>query len=315
MFEFSFEAMGTVLEIRVLDSVSKLVQEKIKSEVLDFTIYYDESLSRFKKESLVSTIANKKGIFTISNELFELLKIYEEINTITSGAVNPFIGNTISDLGYDANYSLRKKEKVRKTPKFSDTIKFVGGNKIQLLQEVLIDIGAAGKGYWVDKVSEILDKNKLGHYLINGSGDIYYKNTSNQEGLCISLENNQNEIFATTNIFNSAICGSGTGKRNWSIKVTDNLHHVIDANTGLPTENFDSVWIKTSTKKLPTTYADILATCLFFEEPEKFKQKVKEELGIDFEYMLVRGRLRQDYGGPSKKILVSKNFDADLKSL
>lgn len=50
MFEFKFEAMGTELEIKVFNSVSGILQEKIKSEIFNFTIYYDETFSRFKKK-------------------------------------------------------------------------------------------------------------------------------------------------------------------------------------------------------------------------------------------------------------------------
>ena len=45
-----------------------------------------------------------------SDKTFELLKIYLKINKITLGKINPLIGNTISDFGYDENYSLEKKD-------------------------------------------------------------------------------------------------------------------------------------------------------------------------------------------------------------
>jgi thiamine biosynthesis lipoprotein ApbE len=144
----------------------------------------------------------------------------------------------------------------------------------------------------------------VNHFLVNGSGDIYYNSPSDNE-VSVNLQNSSGKIFAKTKISNSAICGSGTEKRNWSIKNTDNLHHIIDANTNRPTKNISNVWIKVKSEKLPTTFADALATAIFFIEPETLQQKTKEILNLDFEYLIIPT-------DPNKKILVSKNFDADF---
>jgi thiamine biosynthesis lipoprotein len=102
------------------------------------------------------------------------------------------------------------------------------------------------------------------------------------------------KIIGTTTIFNEAICGSGTGRRNWSTSEKENLHHIVNANTGKPTEEISAVWIKAKT----TTIADGLATAIFFVEPDTLKSFFEKQ--FDFEYLIIY---------KNKKILFSKNFD------
>ena len=277
--------MGTNLEIAIWDKLSEVAKSKIKLEILDFTENYDKYFSRFRDDSYINEIKNKVGVFKISEDFFEILKIYEKLNEVTSGSVNPFIGNTISDLGYDERYTLRPKGEVRVTPNWQRVINsenmlnFTGF--LEAREEVLIDIGAVGKGFWVDKVCEILRKNNCKKFLVNGSGDMFFENMLDSEKLKIELEG----TGITWELFNESLCGSGTDVRNWSINETENLHHVINANTNLPTNGVQNTWVKVSNSvyKYPTAFCDGLATSLFFKSAEEIKQK----LSISFESLVI----------------------------
>lgn len=132
MFQFTFSAMGTELEILVYDSVSKILQEKIKSEIFNYTVFFDEQFSRFKNDSLISKISQAPGIYSVPRELIEILSIYQRFFILTSGSLNPLVGNTLSDLGYDKDYSLRRKSEVRTTPNFIETVKILDNNEIEV---------------------------------------------------------------------------------------------------------------------------------------------------------------------------------------
>lgn len=146
-----------------------------------------------------------------------------------------------------------------------------------------------------------MEKNSIKNFIIDGSGDIFYKTNHTDENsyLEVNLENpfytnESNKIFAKIKIKNEALCGSGTYKRNWSTKENKNLHHIIDANTGKPTENIVAVWVKLKKENLSTTYTDALATALFFLEPQTLQKD------FDFEYLIIYS---------NKKILFSENLD------
>ena len=289
-FEFSFESMGTTLQIKIWDVLPRIMQEKIKTQILDFTFWYDDNFSRFKENNLIAKIAENSGKFIVPKEFVELLEIYKTFFELSGGIVNPLIGNAISDLGYDANYSLKKKENIRETPNFLETLKIINQTIIETNEMVLIDFGAIGKGFWVEKIKNILDKNNLKQYLINGSGDIYFSNKINSDKLKVGLEVKNNLIGFVELKNNQSICGSGTDKRNWSLTEKDNLHHIINANTGTPSIGILSVWVKTEN----TAIADGLTTCLFFMDPTELQNR------FDFEYLIIY---------ENKKILFSENFN------
>lgn len=299
--ELQFEAMGTVLNIKIWDNMDNVVLEKIKFEILNFTDYFDSTYSRFKENSLVTKISNNQGIYTVDNNFLEILKIYFLLNEITNGAVNPLIGYTISDLGYDDKYTLLKKENIRPTPNLENTLEIlppdrVGGQiagQIKVSEKVLIDIGAIGKGYWVDKVCEILVKNNCKKFLVDGSGDMYFYNKLDTQKLEVTLDIPQISPGAAEGqkkieLYNQAICGSGTNIRNWSTTTSPNLHHVIDPKNSLPTANISNTWVVLNFNNLSATYADGLATAMFFMSPEEIKKNPEFiKLGIDFEYLIL----------------------------
>lgn len=269
-YMFKFESMGTVLEIQIFDEIQDL--ETVKKEILEFTKYFDETYSRFKEDSLVTKISKSSGVFTVPPEFTEILKMYVRLNTLTEGAVNPLIGNTISDLGYDSNYSLQKKESIRNSPDLYQTLKIIDERTIETKENVLIDIGAIGKGYWVDKVCEILNRNEIKKYLVNGSGDIYYKNNTNKMRVGLESPTEENILIGYTEIQNQSICCSGVKNRSWG----KGLHHIVNANTKKPTENYKAIWTIAKSAML----SDALATALFFVLPEKLSD-------FDFEYLTI----------------------------
>ena len=281
IYQIKFEAMGTNLEIDIWDNVNEILKNKIKLEILDFTEKYDKYFSRFRDDSYINEIKNKIGIFKISEDFVEIFNIYKILNEVTNGAINPFMGNTISDLGYDEKYTLRPKSEVRGTPAWETLINsenlLANTGVLEIRKVCLIDIGAIGKGFWVDKVCVILRENNLKKFLVNGSGDMYYSNTLDNEKLKVKLEGT-NIVWE---LFNEAMCGSGTQIRNWSINEVENLHHVINANTNLPTLSVKNTWIKVlaTIHKYPTAFCDGLATALFFEDESSLKQK----LSVEFE--------------------------------
>ena len=47
---------------------------------------------------------------------------------------------------------MKKKDEIRKTLNLENTLKILDENTIEVLDKVIIDIGAIGKGFWVDKI-------------------------------------------------------------------------------------------------------------------------------------------------------------------
>ncbi len=283
-----WESMGTHWKVEVWDEIGDLEFENLMSEIIKMSNDFDNKYSRFKPDSFVTQISKITGVVEIDEDFLEILKIYFKINNLTNGKINPCIGNTISDFGYDANYSLVKKEIIRLTPKFEDVVEILSTNSplekggvggILLKTFCLFDFGAIGKGYFVDMVVKFLKENNIKKFLVDASGDIYFHNVLDDEKYRCGLENpfNFEEVLGIVEIHNSALCSSSTNRRNWSMENNENLNHYIDPDKLKSVDEIISTFVVTK----DTTTADALSSALFFVKPETL---LKE---YEFEYLVV----------------------------
>lgn len=265
--EYVFDAIGTqwIITAEIPEGIDG---EKTKQDILSRIAIFDKDYSRFRSDSLVSEIAKKAGTYTLPDDAKLMMALYKELYKITDGAFTPLIGQTLSDAGYDAKYSF-KPGHIKKTPKWEDALDY----KHPILKTsvpVLLDFGAAGKGYLVDIVSELLLKKGIKIFVVNAGGDIRVCG----EKVRIGLEHPQDTSLAigVASIANKSICGSAGNRRVW-----DRYHHIINPHTLTSPKNIIAAWVVADTAML----ADGLTTCLYFVSPEELSKHFK------FEYMII----------------------------
>ena len=272
--KFNFEAIGTFFEI-VTD---KALTNATKNTVLNFVESFDKEFSRFRDDSVVSAMAKQAGTYVFSEGSEVLLEFYEALYDSTEGSVTPLIGVSLEALGYDAMYSLQQRA-VIKAPRYEDVVRRKG-TKLTLSQPIVFDVGAAGKGYLVDRIGDILKQNEVADYIIDASGDILHQSkTAEQIGLEDPL--NQGKVIGVVELKSAALCASATNRRRWG----DGLHHIVDPSTGLPTQSIIATWVIATS----TMVADGLATALFFTSPDILKQS------YTYEYMRVHSDKTIEY--------------------
>jgi thiamine biosynthesis lipoprotein len=195
----------------------------------------------------------------------------------TGGLVTPLIGNLISDAGYDAKYSLKQRKELEAPPTWDEALEYKHSDKghppiLIVKRSVLLDFGAAGKGYLIDIVGEVLESNGISRYCINAGGDILYKNKT---PLRVGLEDpeNMDKVVGVCNLEGGSICGSAGNRRKWG-KFT----HIINPKTLESPTDIIAVWVTAKTALV----ADALATCLFFVPASALVG------AYDFEYVLIR---------------------------
>ncbi len=271
--EFSYEAMGTRWNIRIWDTVSNSEFTDIQEWILQSTRDYEEQYSRFRETSLVWELAKSTGVSEVPRDLVTMLRIYKTLNTLSHGKFNPLIGFTLSDLGYDANYSLQPQSHIRPAPNFSTALKILDDTHIELHEPVLIDIGAVGKGYFVDIITKHLKDRSLKRFLVDGSGDAFYE--GNGEPIRIGLEHpdDPTKAIGVLTLIQGSLCGSGGNRRKWN-----KYHHIVDPDTLESPPNILATWVYT---KDSTAMSDGLATCLFLTDPELYQKE------IEFEYLML----------------------------
>jgi thiamine biosynthesis lipoprotein len=289
MFKFTFDAIGTSWEIDAPQPLASSLRQAILERIERF----DTAYSRFRSDSLVTRIASASdgGRFRFPDDAPALLDLYDRLYVATSGAVDPLIGRDLELLGYDPHYTLTHDpiaiaRHSHERPTWKADIQR-HGPVVVTQRPVVIDVGAAGKGYLVDIVAEMLRNEGMDAFVVDGSGDLIH---AGSEPLNVGLEHPLDPTLAigVARVKGRALCASASNRRCWGA-----FHHVLDGRTGVPVRDVIATWVVAD----DALTADGLATALFFTDAER--------LAASFEFSFVRmfadGRAE-----------ISPNFDGEL---
>lgn len=284
---FTFETIGTHWQIDIPDDTTSEHRAKILDEVIAVIEDFDSVYSRFREDSLITKMSLQKGTYRLPDDAKKLIKLYKELYDITDHAFTPLIGQVLVEAGYDAKYSLKPK-KLHHPTDWEEIISYKHP-EITMKQPALLDFGAAGKGYLIDLVSEVLQKNKLSYFCVDAGGDMYFK-TNSKDKLRVGLEHpdNPTQVIGVAKIRNQSICASAGNRRKWA-----EFHHIIDPHSLTSTHKIKATWVIADTGLL----ADGIATCLFFIPAEKLLKK------YHFSYALIN---------EDNTFEVSKDFPAEV---
>lgn len=266
---FEFKAIGTSWKIEIYDDLSPSGHKEIKLAIDRRIDQFDQIYSRFRPDSLVSQIAKSPGKYQFPDDSVELFKLYRTAYELTVGLVTPLIGGMMADAGYDRDYSFKQRP-IRTVPDWDEVMSF-SGTTLTTRQPVQLDFGAAGKGYLVDLVGEVLERHGYRQYLVNAGGDMRHRGRS---PLRVGLEDptDSTKAIGVFELRNKSLCASATNRRRWG-----DYHHVMDPAAQKSTDRVVATWAVADT----TALADMAATALFFSTPDQLHQ-----LG-SFEYALI----------------------------
>jgi FAD:protein FMN transferase len=249
---FTFDAIGTCWCVDTDEPLSGEARDRI----LDRIRRFDRTYSRFRPDSLV--------------------------------------GRQLELLGYDPAYSLkpapaavRAAERARARPSWAaDVVR--DGTTLITQRPLVIDVGAAGKGYLVDIVSAIIKRAGLARFVVDAGGDLRH---CGEHGIRVGLEHplDPRLVIGVANLQNRALCASAVNRRAWG----DGLHHVLDARSGAPATEVVATWVVAGDAAL----ADGLATALFFTGAHRLAETHR----FAYVRMLADGRAER-----------SPNFDGEL---
>ena len=288
MAQFNFQAIGTTWKIDIYSELAEKESAAILLAVRDRIDAFDKAYSRFREDSLVTRMSRESGVFQLPDDAEPMMSVYRDLYERTGGLVTPLIGNLISDAGYDARYSLRQKKKLEMPPEWDEALEYAHP-MLTVKKAVLLDFGAAGKGYLVDLVAEALEARGISGYCIDAGGDILHRGPT---PIRVGLEDPEDagKVIGICGLGNGSICGSAGNRRAWG-----DFTHIIDPKTLASPRDILAVWVTAETALV----ADALATCLFFVPPSALAG------GYDVEYLLVRSdrSLEKSVGFPGEAFL------------
>jgi thiamine biosynthesis lipoprotein len=290
--QFTCEAIGTHWQIDIPQTLSLEQEQSVFALITQRIDIFDQTYSRFRADSLVTAMSRHAGEYVLPEDAHELMHVYKKMYDMSHGLVTPLIGQTLVDAGYDAVYTLQQKKDLEKPRTWDKSISYAYP-KVTVKVPTLLDFGAAGKGYLVDLVGEVLDAQGITDYSIDAGGDMMHKGSSH-ESLRVGLEHpgDITKAIGVVTLRNQSLCGSAGNRRVWQGK-DFTFNHMINPVTLQSPQDIIATWVVADT----TIIADGMATCLFFVAPERLQKE------YTFEYLI----LEADY--TFKK---SENFPAEI---
>lgn len=270
--DWEFDAIGT----RWCITAVKPITDDTKQAVIERIMAFDWSYSRFRDDGLIATIRARPGTYVLPADAEPLLSWYWQLYDVTDGGLTPLVGRTLEQLGYDAAYSLQPGD-VDNIPTWEQAMDYLSPVLTVHLPDVVLDFGAAGKGYLVDIVAELLGEHEHQAFVINAGGDIRVMGQT----LRVELEDPYDSTRSLGYVelqSGQAICASATNRRRWA-----GVHHVIDPHTRQPTDAITASWVIAES----CMQADGIATALWFTAPELLAEQFR------YEYLLIRGDTMQ----------------------
>ena len=262
------ETMGTRWSalFYALESVDVTMIEAALQRAVDEV---DMQMSPFKPDSVVSHLNRAMpGIFIdLPRETYDVLLAGLEINALTQGAFDPFVGESVLAWGFGADGDEPDTARIaaigeewgkqgRAVTLDRETRRIRRDGKIKL------DLCGIAKGYGVDRLSEVLSEFGITRHLVTIDGELRAEGLQpGGRGWGIAIERpdeTARDMAYTIEISDMAVATSGN-YRHAHVVGGHKVSHTIDPRTGAPVDNrLASVSVLADTCML----ADALATAL-----------------------------------------------------
>jgi len=246
--ERAFDAIGTRASVLVQDPSRADGAESI---LRDEIAAIDLACSRFRSDSELQMVHESAGhSVQVSNLLFDALEVACDVAERTGGAVDPTVGNAITRLGYDRDFSLID-ERPAVPPSALGPV--VGYQHVQLNRRhrtvriprgVRLDLGASAKALVADR-SAALIANVIGSgVLVCIGGDVAVAGPAPLDGWAIGIAERSStptdDVDQVVSIHHGGLASSAPSVRAW--KAGDRpVHHIINPGTGDCVETYWSL--------------------------------------------------------------------------
>jgi len=262
------EAMTTSFEVIVVHENSTYVRQAAETVFTEID-RLEHLLSRHDGSSDISRINLLKPgeSARITPDVFECLAAASWVNHVTEGAfdvtVGPLLkpagGTTVRSCRPDHGLSLSRVGMRRlelDSASFSVGIKMESGCS----EGVLIDLGAIGKGYALDKAADILEEWGINNYLIVAGGSTALASGDGDKGcgwkVGVGGQWGKAAGMESICLLNEALSGSGTEVKG---------EHIVDPATGLKASGHIAAWSVCPS----ATVADALSTAFMVMSTQK----------------------------------------------
>lgn len=264
--------IGTLIEAKIItkdiNSSKKTLYHAFKEiERIDSLLAWQIPTSEISK---INSAAGKSPV-KISYETFSILERSLSYATNSNGVFDVTVGPLTQLWGFngdDEPTTIPNKRSIDSClllVGYKDLILNSGDTSAFLKRAGMsIDLGGIGKGYAIDRASDVLKKNGITSFLFNAGGDVLvsgFKATDQNWIVGIKDPRNEEKLIGSVELTDKSIATSGDYERYFEID-GKRYHHILDPMTGYPSSNSVSVSIIAETAER----ADVLATTVFITQ-------------------------------------------------
>ncbi|MCZ6502833.1 MAG: FAD:protein FMN transferase [Gammaproteobacteria bacterium] len=263
LFVISGPTMGTSYTVKIVGE--DLDRGKLRSQIevelqringLMSTFDENSELSKFNRFPVSSP-------FTVSAAILEVLMLSSEIFDHSGGAFDVTVGPLVNLWGFGPEPSRdtvpgdEEIEAAKQRTGFA--LLQIQDGRLLKKRNIYVDLSAIAKGYAVDQLALILQKEDVTNYLIEIGGELKASGRNDQGNpwtIAVEVPDNLNRsVFRTLELRNISMATSGD-YRNYFEVDGERYSHTIDPRTGRPiTHNVASVTVLDPSAAIADGYA------------------------------------------------------------
>jgi thiamine biosynthesis lipoprotein len=197
----------------------------------------DRACSRFRPDSeLLSLVRDADGWSELSPMLADLVRTALDAARETDGAVDPTIGATLIDLGYDGDIRTLGQStvvQVVRRPAGWRNVR-LDGTRLWMPAGTQLDLGATAKAVAADRCAQAVAETLATGVLVSLGGDIATAGPGPDGGWQVTVQDLPTDLPQQITLSDgAAVATSSTARRTW-LRGGEPMHHLVDPFTARP---------------------------------------------------------------------------------
>lgn len=326
-YDYSIFAFGTLIDVTLYNVNKDQAEQAFAQLQHDFDKYHQDwsawtngDLAQLN-EKIEKNLNNSP--ITVPSHLIPILKTSIELSQQSNNYYNPAIGKLINLWQFhkyqDKNIQPPEKgliqDLVKQSPRLSDLAINEKNELISSNPAVSLNFGAYAKGYAIELEIKQLQKLNIQNAVINAGGDLSVIGQHGSRAWNIGIRHpREDNILASIEVKDDESVFTSGDYERFYIHQNKRFHHILDPNTGYPTQDAQSVTVLHQN----AGRADAAATALFVAGSKNW-QKIAKNMDIRYA-MLVDGngnihltpamekRIKFLNKSPTSRIIVSEEL-------